>query len=117
MSYSYEAALELLGDDAQTAAGNLIVYNGTHVLVGTTSETGVFALTTPGLELLNARKAAQMRDTIQKAAQAESKAAQAESKAAQAESKAKRKVEPKPESAKVEVGPADALSDIDVDLD
>ncbi len=109
MSYSYEAALELLGDDAQTAAGNLIVYNGTHVLVGTTSETGVFALTTPGLELLNARKAAQMRDTIQKAAQAESKAAQAESKT-------KRKVEPKPESAKVEVGPADALSDIDVDL-
>ncbi len=102
MSYSYEAALELLGDDAQTAAGNLIVYNGTHVLVGTTSETGVFALTTPGLELLNARKAAQMRDTIQKAAQAESKT--------------KRKVEPKPESAKVEVGPADALSDIDVDL-
>ena len=110
MSYSYEAALELLGDDAQTAAGNLIVYNGTHVLVGTTSETGVFALTTPGLELLNARKAAQMRDTIQKAAQAESKAAQAESKT-------KRKVEPKPESAKVEVGPADALSSIDVDLD
>lgn len=102
MSYSYEAALELLGDDAQTAAGNLIVYNGTHVLVGTTSETGVFALTTPGLELLNARKAAQMRDTIQKAAQVESKT--------------KRKVEPKPESAKVEVGPADALSDIDVDL-
>lgn len=101
MSWTYQEAADLLGDTGQTVAGNLIAYNGTHLLVGTTSETGVFSLTTAGHAHLEQLRADQLAEVVAQAVEP-------------VETKP-RKAKAKPEPEKVEVAPGD-VSELDMDL-
>ena len=107
MSWTYQEAAEALGDIGQTVAGNIIAYTGVHVLVGSTSESGVFSLTPEGLEMLEKIKA----DKIQAVVNA------AVVEAPSVEPKFRTGKKPKPESAKVEVPPEDDLSALDLNLE
>ena len=99
MSWTYNEAAELLGETGQTVAGNLIAYDGTHLLVGTTSETGVFSLTNAGHALLE-----KLRTERQNAVVAQT-----------VETKPRGKKKAEPESEKVEVAP-ESVSELDLDL-
>ena len=102
MSWTYNEAAELLGETGQTVAGNLIAYDGTHLLVGTTSETGVFSLTNAGHALLEKLRAERVQAVVAQATEPEVKPRGK-----------KKKVEP--ESEKVEVAP-ESVSELDLDL-
>ena len=99
MSWTYNEAAELLGETGQTVAGNLIAYDGTHLLVGTTSDTGVFALTNDGHALLEKLRAERLNAAVAQAAEPETKP----------------RGKKKPESEKVEVAP-ESVSELDLDL-
>ena len=99
MSWTYNEAAELLGETGQTVAGNLIAYDGTHLLVGTTSETGVFSLTNAGHALLEKLRTERLNAAVAKAA----------------ETKPRGKKKAEPESEKVEVAP-ESVSELDLDL-
>lgn len=99
MSWTYNEAAELLGDTGQTVAGNLIAYDGTHLLVGTTSETGVFSLTNAGHALLEKLRTERLNAVV--------------AQTAEAKPRGKKKAEP--ESEKVEVAP-ESVSELDLDL-
>ena len=101
MSWTYNEAAELLGETGQTVAGNLIAYDGTHLLVGTTSETGVFSLTNAGHALLEKLRAERVQAVVAQATEPEVKP------------RGKKKAEP--ESEKVEVAP-ESVSELDLDL-
>ena len=101
MSWTYNEAAELLGETGQTVAGNLIAYDGTHLLVGTTSETGVFSLTNAGHVLLEKLRAERVQVVVAQATEPEVKP------------RGKKKAEP--ESEKVEVAP-ESVSELDLDL-
>lgn len=101
MSWTYNEAAELLGETGQTVAGNLIAYDGTHLLVGTTSETGVFSLTNAGHALLEKLRTERLQAVVAQATEPEVKP------------RGKKKVEP--ESEKVEVAP-ESVSELDLDL-
>lgn len=107
MSWTYQEAAEALGEIGQTVAGNIIAFTGVHVLVGSTSESGVFSLTSEGLELLEKIKADKIQAVV--------KAAVVE--APSVEPKLRTGKKPKPESAKVEVPPVDDLSVLDLNLE
>lgn len=112
MSWTYQEAAEALGDIGQTVAGNIIAYTGVHVLVGSTSESGVFSLTPEGLEMLEKIKAGKIQAVV-KAAAVEAPAVEAPA----VEPKFRTGKKPKPESAKVEVPPEDDLSALDLNLE
>ena len=99
MSWTYNEAAELLGEIGQTVAGNLIAYDGTHLLVGTTSETGVFSLTNAGHALLEKLRTERLNAVV----------------AQTAETKPRGKKKAEPESEKVEVAP-ESVSELDLDL-
>ena len=101
MSWTYNEAAELLGETGQTVAGNLIAYDGTHLLIGTTSDTGVFALTNDGHALLEKLRAERLNAAVAQAAEPETKP------------RGKKKAEP--ESEKVEVAP-ESVSELDLDM-
>ena len=100
MSWTYNEAAELLGETGQTVAGNLIAYDGTHLLVGTTSETGVFSLTNAGHALLEKLRTERLNAVVAQTAEP-------------ADTKPRGKK--KPESEKVEVAP-ESVSELDLDL-
>ena len=106
MSWTYNEAAELLGETGQTVAGNLIAYDGTHLLVGTTSETGVFSLTNAGHALLEKLRAERVQAVVVQAVAAQ---------ATEPEVKPRGKKKVEPESEKVEVAP-ESVSELDLDL-
>ena len=58
MSYTFQQVLDLLGDEAQSCAGSIIVFRGKHIEVAKSHVGGAFEVTAEGLELLNAQVAA-----------------------------------------------------------
>ena len=102
MSWTYNEAAELLGETGQTVAGNLIAYDGTHLLVGTTSETGVFSLTNAGHALLEKLRTERLNAVVAQTVET-------------VETKPRGKKKAEPESEKVEVAP-ESVSELDLDL-
>ena len=106
MSWTYNEAAELLGETGQTVAGNLIAYDGTHLLVGTTSETGVFSLTNAGHALLEKLRTERLNAAVAQATEPADTKPRGKKKKPESE---------KPESEKVEVAP-ESVSELDLDL-